>query len=107
MLAWERIQGPAASVNLIALTEHGWVCVYVVPRNCLFRRAAGFAGLPGALECAGLFVVTTEREYERLQSGALIAVALRSALAGVRPAATDHLTWAAPKRRVGFGRHRG
>ena len=90
---WDTIQGAAASANLLGLTEGGRPCVYLVPRNRLFRRAAGFSGLPGALECGGVFVATTDSEYARLETGQLSADRLASVLAGVRPSAAVRLRW--------------
>ena len=99
MREWDTIQGAAASVNLIGVSEGGRPCLYVVPRNRLFRRAAGFSGLPGALECAGVFVATTDSEYERLQTGQLSAESLASVLAGVRPTAAARLQWRKERER--------
>ena len=82
---WDRLLGEAATANLIAVTENGKVCVYVVPRHALFRYAPGFAGIMGALEMAGSFVLSADWELESVRHGRVGFGTLWEMLAAVRP----------------------
>jgi hypothetical protein len=82
---WDRLLGEAATANLIAVTENGQVCIYVVLRHALFRHAPGFAGIMGALEMAGSFVLSSDWELEAVRHGRVGFSTLWDMLASVRP----------------------
>jgi hypothetical protein len=88
---WENIQGEAATANLIALTEDGEAALYFVPRNRLFQRAPGFAGLVGALEVSGSFVCSAEWEIKACREGRFSYDHFWRVLESVRPQAACQL----------------
>jgi hypothetical protein len=88
---WEKRQGEAATANLIAATENGQICIYVVLRNALFRYAPGFSGVIGSLEVAGSFVCSAEWEFEAVRQGRINFRRLWQMLEAVRPAAALHM----------------
>jgi hypothetical protein len=67
------------------MTENDQVCVYVVLRHALFRYAPGFAGIMGALEMAGSFVLSSDWEFESVRQGRVGFSTLWDMLASVRP----------------------
>lgn len=89
---WDRLLGEAATANLIAVTENGQVCIYAVLRHALFRYAPGFAGIMGALEMAGSFVLSSEWELESVRHGRVGFGTLWKMLAAVRPPEAKQLT---------------
>lgn len=89
---WDRLAGDAATANLIALTENDQVCIYVVLRHSLFRYAPGFAGIMGALEMAGSFVLSADWEFESVRHGRVGFGTLWDMLASVRPPEARQLT---------------
>lgn len=89
---WDELLGEAATANLIAVTENGQVCIYAVPRHALFRYAPGFAGIMGALEMAGSFVLSADWELESVRRGQVGFEMLWEMLAAVRPPEAKQLT---------------
>jgi len=89
---WDRLLGEAATANLIAVTENDQVCIYVVLRHALFRYAPGFAGIMGALEMAGSFVLSSDWEFESVRHGRVGFGVLWDMLASVRPPEARQLT---------------
>lgn len=78
---------PASTVNLIATTEGGEVCLYVVPRNRLLESAAGFASRVGSMEVFGEFIYSTEEELQALQQGRINFRRLWNILKAISPPA--------------------
>lgn len=89
---WDRLLGEAATANLIAMTENDQVCVYVVLRHALFRYAPGFAGIMGAFEMAGSFVLSSDWEFESVRHGRIGFYTLWDMLASVRPLEVRQMT---------------
>ena len=89
---WDRLLGEAATANLIAVTENDQVCIYIVLRHALFRNAPGFAGIMGALEMAGSFVLSSDWEFQSVRQGRVGFCTLWEMLASVRPPEARQLT---------------
>jgi hypothetical protein len=87
---WIGIQGDAAAINLIAMTEGGQVCVYFVPRNRLYKRAPGFSGIPGCLEVAGSFVLSSDWQQQAIREGQIGYAFFCQILHSIRPPAALH-----------------
>lgn len=82
---WERILRGAATANIIATTEGGTVATYVVLRNSLFRVAQGFHGVLGSMEMAGLFILSSDYEFEAVRERRFVFSRIWGMLGEVRP----------------------
>lgn len=88
---WDAIQGHAATGNLIAVAENNEPCLYFVPRNRLFKKAAGFNGQIGSLEACGHFVCSSDWELDAIRTGRMSYGFLWQLLEAVRPPAARQL----------------
>jgi len=82
---WESILRGAATANIIATTEGGAVATYVVLRNSLFRVAQGFHGVLGSMEMAGLFILSSDYEFEAVRERRFVFSRMWGMLGEVRP----------------------
>ena len=85
MRAWNRVEGPAASGNLVAMSEAGTVKMWYFPRNRCYPRAPWLAGALGALEMSGAFVLSADWELRALRAGRIDMRTLYASLRAVGP----------------------
>ena len=88
---WDSLLGEAATANVIAVNEGEQICIYVILRNALFRYAPGFAGIMGALEMAGSFVLSSDWELQLVRQGKIDFNTLWNMLGSVRPPEFEQL----------------
>jgi len=69
MCGWRDVMRAHATGNLLVQAVAGGVEAYFFPRDARTPQVKDLAGIPGALECCGIFVMSADWEQSALQAG--------------------------------------